>query len=107
MARETKPDNLIDTILSAGKIGLMLVGIIGLAFEFFKEDGLLQAALSKIFDSTTNMVITVVIGAILYFTNNWITSSDGNASKKGDLPMYLMLLAGAYYGYRLITTGGF
>lgn len=107
MARETKPDNLIDTILSTTKIIVMLIGIVGIAFEVFKEDGLLQAALGKIFDSATNMVITVIIGGMLYFINNWITASDGNASKKGDLPMYLMLIAGAYYCYRLISTGDF
>lgn len=107
MARETKPDNLIDTILSTVKLLLMIVGIVGLAFEFFKDDGLLQMALGKIFDSATNMVITVVLLGALYYFNHWITASDGNASKKGDLPMYAMLLAGLYYSYRFISTGGF
>jgi hypothetical protein len=33
--------------------------------------------------------------------------NKAETSRSGDLPMYLMMGAGGYYLFRLITTGGF
>ncbi len=106
MSEQNKPDNLISTLAAVGRIGLMLIGLIGIAVEIFRDDGLLKQLLGKIFSSSMGIVYVVVGIAVLYFLNRWMSTSDGKASSgKGDLPLYVMMAIGAFFLYRLITTG--
>ncbi len=43
----------------------MLIGIIGIAMEVFRDDGWLKALLAKIFQSSTNMLAIPVIIIVL------------------------------------------
>jgi hypothetical protein len=87
-------------------MGLMIFGIIGIAMEFFKSDGLLSTLLSKLFQSTTTMLFIPVIIFVLWLLNRMMSSSKkGETNKSGDLPMYVMMAIGAFYLFRLITTG--
>lgn len=107
MAREKKADNLVDTLLSIGRLGLMLIGILGIALDLFNDDGIFRTLLGKIFESTSSVVVTIIIGIMLYFFNRWLTTVDGKASKKGDIPLYAMMAVGAFFIYRFISTGSF
>ncbi len=40
-----RPDSLLQTITSVGSVILMIIGIVGIAIEFFKEDGWISAAI--------------------------------------------------------------
>jgi hypothetical protein len=54
------------------------------------------------------MMLIPVIIFVLWALNRWMTSPNkAETSRSGDLPMYLMMGAGGYYLFRLITTGGF
>ena len=101
-----KPDTLMHTLTSVGSMLLMLVGIIGLAMEFF--NGLVGRFFGWLFDSTAHMMFIPVIMLVLWLLNRWFSTPSKNETKKsGNLPMFLMMLVGTYYVYRFVTTGGF
>lgn len=90
------------------RMGLMLVGIVGIAMEFFSEDGILKRLISRLFESTTSLMMIPVIIFVLWLLNRWMSSGSKSETKRsGDIPMYIMMLVGAYYLYRLITIGSF
>jgi len=94
------PDTLLQTMGSVISIILMLIGIVGLALEFFKEDGLLGKVFSFFFSSTATMLLIPVIAFALWLVNRWISTPSKNETKKsGNLPMYIMMLIGVYYLY--------
>ncbi len=103
---DKKADSLVDTILAVGRVGLMLVGIIGIAVEMFREDGLLKRWLKSLFSSTEGLMTAVVIAVVVYFFWRWLNAApDGKASKRGDIPMYAMMAVGAFFLFKLFTTG--
>lgn len=103
-----KPDTLLQTITSTASIVLMCIGIIGLALGFFKEDGWVRQLMSWLFATTSHMMLIPVILVSLWVLNRWFSSaSKGETRKSGDIPMYIMMAIGAYYIYRIVTTGGF
>jgi hypothetical protein len=106
--KDIKPESHFSAMAATGRIVLMLLGIIGLAIELFREDGWLKKGLAKLFESTTSMILIPVIIFTLWLLNRWISSSSQSETKRsGDLPMYLMMAVGAYYLFMLITTGSF
>ncbi len=104
--KDIKPESLLGNLAAIGKMLLMIVGIIGIALEFFKSDGMLSTILSKLFQSTTSMLLIPVIIFVLWLLNRMMSSNKkGETNKSGDLPMYIMMAIGAFYLFRLITTG--
>lgn len=108
MAEKNKPDNLLNTLAAVGRLILVLIGLVGIAVEFFRDDGWLKQAISKLFDSSVWYLYILFGAAALYLLNRWMATSDGKASSgKGDLPLYIMMAIGAFFVFRLITTGSF
>lgn len=105
---DIQADTPLKTIISGAGMVLLLIGLIGIAMEFFKDDGWLKTALAWLFDSTTHMMFIPVIFVVLWLLNRWMSSAAlGEKKKSGDLPMYIMIAVGLFYVFRLITTGGF
>jgi hypothetical protein len=105
---DIKPESNLGSALAFGRLALVLIGIIGLAMELFRDDGWLKKALAKLFESTTSMMFIPVIIFVLWLLNRWMSSASKSETKRsGDVPMYLMMAVGAYYLYMLITTGSF
>jgi hypothetical protein len=105
---DIRADTLLQTLMSVSSMLLMLLGLIGLGLELFKGDGWIGDGLGYLFQSTTTMMLIPVIIFALWLLNRWIsTSNKGETKKSGNLPMYIMMLVGAYYLFRLVTTGGF
>lgn len=105
---EAKPESLLSTLLAVLRLGLMLIGIIGLAVHLFHDEGWLDQALAWIFSGTWTML--AIPGAILalYLANRWLTTPRrGELSKRGDIPMYAMMAVGLLFLFRLATTGSF
>lgn len=101
-------DTLLKTLTSFAGIVLVLLGLIGIAMEFFKDGGWLKTVLSWLFDSTTHMMFIPVIIFVLWLLNRWMSSAAiGEKKKSGDVPMYIMMALGAFYIFRLVTTGAF
>ena len=105
---DIKADTLPKTLVSVAGMVLMLIGIAGIAMEFFKDEGWLKTALAWLFESTTRMLFIPVIIFVLWFANRMMSSTNPNESKKsGNIPMYAMMCVGLFYVYRFATTGGF
>jgi nitric oxide reductase large subunit len=105
---DIKADTLSKTIVSTASFALMIIGIIGIAKEFFKGSGFIPTALSWLFDSTSHMMFIPVIILVLWLLNKLMSTPHKNESKKaGNIPMYAMMAVGAFYLFRLISTGGF
>lgn len=101
-----KPDTLMNTITSVGSMILMLLGIVGIAIELFKDEGWLKKGVGWLFDSTTHMMFIPVIMFVLWLANRWFSAPAKNETKKsGNLPMFIMMAVGAYYLFRFLTTG--
>jgi len=107
MTDRNKPDSLLDTIFAVSRFGLMLIGIIGISVELFRDNGWLKQLIGKAFSSPSALLlIPLVIGA-LYVLDKIISNAAGTASKKGDIPLYIMMAIGAFFLFRLVTTGSF
>lgn len=105
---DIQADSLLKTLTSLGGLVLVLIGLIGIAMEFFKDGGWLKTALSWLFDSTAHMMLIPVIVFVLWLLNRWTSApAKGETRKSGDVPMYIMMAVGAFYVFRLVTTGGF
>ena len=106
--KDIKPDSLFSNIVAIVRFGLLLMGIIGLSMEVFKDDGWLRTAFNKLFASSSSLMLIPVIVIALWLLNRWMTSPNkSETSKRGELPMYAMMAVGAYYAFNLLTTGSF
>jgi len=106
--KDIKPESKASVLAATIRMGLMLVGITGLALELFREDSWLSTLMSKLFESTTSMLMIPVIILALWVVNKWVSSPNKSETKKsGDLPMYFMMAVGVFYLFRLYTTGSF
>ena len=79
---DIQADTLVKTLTSVGGMILMLIGIAGIAMEFFKDGGVITKALSWLFDTTTHMMFIPVIVALLWLANRMMSSTNPNESKK-------------------------
>ena len=107
MAERKQADSLLDTIFAVGRFGLMLIGIIGISVEIFRDDGWLKQLIGKAFASPGTLLLIPLAIGVLYLLDKVITNAAGTASKKGDIPLYIMMAIGAFFLFRLITTGSF
>ncbi|MCB5187091.1 hypothetical protein LG200_03600 [Methylobacillus caricis] len=103
-----KPDSLSATLLAISRFGLMMLGIIGIAVELFRDDGWLKQAFSKLLSSPAGMIAIPVIILLMYLANRWFTAPRrGELTRRGDIPLYIMMGIGGFFLYRLLTTGSF
>ncbi len=106
--KDISPESKSSVLFAIIRMGLMLVGIVGIAFEIFREDGWLSTFLSKLFESTTTMLWIPVIIFVLWLLNRSISTPNKSETKKsGDIPLYIMMAIGTYYLFKLFTTGSF
>jgi membrane protein insertase Oxa1/YidC/SpoIIIJ len=102
------PESHLSSILAILRMALMLIGIFGITFELFRENGWLSKLLGGIIDSTANMLLVVVALLGLWLLNRMLSSPNKSEAKKiGDMPMYAMMAVGVFYIYRIFTSGGF
>ena len=111
MVTINKPDSLLATLLALGRFSLVVIGLIGLSVEIFRDNGWLRQLIAKMLDSALGLgsiPAVILVFFLIYFLNRWIsTASRGKRHSQGDLPLYLMMIIGAFYLYMLITKGSF
>lgn len=101
---DIRPDSLIQTLASVGSMVLMVIGILGIATDFFRDESWIGDVLSYFFKSTGTMLLIPVVAFVLWLLNRWISSPNQDKKKKsGNLPMYLMMLVGAYYVFKFVA----
>ena len=105
--KDINPNSLMSNILAFVRMGLMLLGLVGIAFELFSDESWLKSLLSKLFSSTTNMMLIPLIIVGLWLVGRIINGMGEEGSNKGgDLPLYIMMGFGLFYLFKLATTGG-
>ncbi|MEZ0233062.1 MAG: hypothetical protein ACAH12_09490 [Methylophilaceae bacterium] len=108
MAQKNHPDSLVKVLISIFQFGLLLIGLIGLSVEFFKDDGGLRQLLSKMMDSSLGLFWIPIVIAVLYLLNRWLSGKvEGKNTSRGNFPLYAMMAIGAFFVYQLLTTGSF
>lgn len=100
---------VFDYISTFVTIVLILAGIGGASYHMFKENGWLGLILGKVWDvqmSNPVIAIPVTLG-ILFVGKLWYdhNRAKGHTSKLPDILIYIIMAAGAYFLYHLVTQG--
>ena len=106
MSSSGKPDNLFATVTALGRLGLVLLGLVGIMVHMFRESGWLYHLIDRLFASTAWLLALPVLLFALYIINAWLSTvpSDGHY-KRGDIPLYIMMGMGAFFLGKLVLTG--
>jgi hypothetical protein len=106
--KDIQADTLLKTLSSVGGMLLLVIGLIGIAMEFFKGDGILGSIWDWLWEDMSHLMAIPAAAFAFWLFNRFLTSSaKGEKKKAGDIPMYIMMAIGAYYLFRFVTTGGF
>lgn len=102
------PNSKVNIVMSIVSFLLMVIGLIGIGIELFKDGSVVKSLIGSLFESTLGLMMIPVIIAAGWLFNRWTASpSKTEKSKAGDIPMYIMMAIGAFYVFRIITTGWF
>ncbi|MEQ1600002.1 MAG: hypothetical protein ABL880_11630 [Methylotenera sp.] len=106
--KDIQADTLAKTLMSVGGMVLLAIGLIGIAMEFFKGDGVLSIIWDWLWEDTSHLIAIPAAAVAFWLFNRFLTASaKGEKKKAGDIPMYIMMAIGAFYLFRFVTTGGF
>ncbi|HSI94801.1 MAG TPA: hypothetical protein VK938_01820 [Methylophilaceae bacterium] len=106
-----RPESLISVLKAGAQFILMIMGIIGLAILIFSEDGWLATFVGKLtqIDSFGSLLIIPLAIIAIYVARVWFekTFAKSSAAVIGNLAMYVMMAIGAFFLFRLLSTGSF
>lgn len=109
--KNMRPDSLLSVILSGGQLLLVVIGLIGISFEFFRDKGWLKQSLSAIMNTSNSTLMMVLPVALLAFLvgKSWMSSHGERESSNmiADIMLYVMMLVGAWVIFKFVTEGGF
>ena len=106
MSQSGKPDNLFATLTALSRLGLIVIGLVGIMVHGFRESGWLTHLINKVFTSTAWLLVIPAVLALFYFANKWLSSAPENgAYKRGDIPLYIMMGIGALFLAKLLFLG--
>ena len=102
---------LLDYVTSFITIGLVLAGLGGVSYNMFKEGGWLGAFFNKFVDFQIDnpmIAIPVTIGTV-FIGKMWYDHqiAKGHTSKMPDVLVYVIMAAGLFFLWRLVSTGSF
>jgi len=101
--RPDGPRQIVQALLT---LGLMLCGFIGIAVHVFGSNQGPMDWVQWIMASTLNMVLTAAGLLATFAFHRYITHiSTQQRRSASNFPVYAMMLLGAYFIYRLVTTG--
>jgi hypothetical protein len=85
-----------------------MIGLIGISVQFFRDNGWLKQIVAKMANSPIGLFSFPLLFILLFIINKWLSGkTDGKASERGNLPMYLMMTIGAYFLFNIISKGSF
>lgn len=90
---------------------LVLLGIVGVSYHLFRDDGLISRGLGALWDAhyQTPVMIIILIFAAIYVVKAMHSAQIGGKreSKIPDLMLIAFIAIGAFFLSRLLTTGEF
>lgn len=101
----------LDYITSFVTIGLVLAGLGGVSYNMFREGGWLVSIFGKVWDAQLEnpvIAIPVTLGT-LFVGKMWYDRQieHGKTSRLPDVLIYVIMAAGAFFLWRLFSTGSF
>jgi hypothetical protein len=98
---------LIEDIWSYIAFALMLIGISGVSWDVFQEDGLAKRFFGAVWDAETRnplLFTPIILGGaflvVLFFRGGF---KVGQGNPFSDLFVYILMAAGVYYGYKFLS----
>jgi len=102
------PNSKLETFKAFVSFGLTILALVGITVDMFKGEDFFKSIFADTFKSTESMLIIPVVAVVLWFLNKMMSSPSAEKQNKlTNLPLYILMAIGAYYLFRLITTGGF
>jgi hypothetical protein len=106
----SRPDSLLSIILSVAQLLLVVIGLIGISVEFFRDKGWLKQTLSAILNTSISTLIVALPVVLMVFLvgKSWMNSQSERetSSLAGDVMLYFMMLVGAWFIFSYISSGG-
>ncbi len=104
--QDIRPDSAWQIAQALLTMGLILCGMIGLAVHLFGGNFSPTEWLAWLIASPLNMILAAILLLAAFFFHRYISHiSNQQRRSASDLPVYLMMLIGAYFIYQLVTTG--
>lgn len=108
--KSMRTDSLLSVILSGGQLLLVVVGLIGVSIEFFRDKGWLKQSLSAIMDtSNSTLMMALPVGFLMFLVGkSWMDSHGERESSNviADVMLYVMMLVGVWVIFKFVTEGG-
>lgn len=104
--RDLRPDSAWQTLQALLTVALLICGLIGIAVHLFGSDTTPFDWWTWITASPLNIALTILaVVAVIAFHRYNSHISNQQRRNASNLPVYIMMLAGLYFIYRLLTTG--
>lgn len=108
--KNMRTDSLLSVILSGGQLVLVVIGLIGISYEFFRDKGWLKQSLSTLMNTSNSTLMMVLPVGLLVFLvgKSWMSSQGERESSNviADIMLYFMMLVGAWVIFNFVTAGG-
>lgn len=109
--KNMRTDSLLTVILSGGQLVLVVIGLIGVSVEFFRDKGWLKQSLSAVMNTSTSTLVMALPVALLVFLvgKSWMDAHGERESSNviADIMLYAMMLVGVWVVFKFLTGGGF
>lgn len=104
--QKIQPDSPWQTLLALVTVALIICGLVGIAVHLFGSDSTPYDWWRWITASPLNIAVAVLGAIVVIGFHRYITHiSNKQRRNASNLPVYAMMLVGAYFVFRLLTTG--
>ena len=99
----------LQTLFELSIVSLLLLGIIGLVFKAFGANGLVLRLLQAAWQGGPALLLFAIAAMVISLVSlkRFFYRRPAAIGRGGDVLVFGFLALGAFFGLRLITTGGF
>lgn len=101
---------IAEVVLSYLTFALLVIGIIGLSWEVFRDDGWLEQGLGIVLDSgiqesilATPIIIGILLASIAFLRDDLFTPGKANPVISNTI-LYVLVACGLYFSYQWIIS---
>jgi hypothetical protein len=109
LKKNSQPDSLLFVVLSGIQFLLVVIGLIGISVQFFRDKGWLKQTLSAILNTSSSTLLVALPVFLLAFLvgKSWMNSHSERESSSltGDVMLYVMMLVGVWFIFSYLSSG--